>query len=139
MANETENPDLRDLVDALDRSIPKQGASLRIPGDADGNTTIGNQQGYLRLGVELLKAGLHPQALGDSHDIPHIPADVAYLLAPGSKSPFEMCELVDDVPPLPPRAGALGAIGQLLAAVLAVIAVGLIIIGALAVFSRIFH
>lgn len=136
---ENELQELGEIVDRLDLLIPRDGATLRIPGDPDGNTTVGTQQGYLRLGVELLKAGLHPQALGDAHDIPHLPVDAGYLLAPGSKSPFELCELVDEVPPLPARSGALGALGQLFAAVLAVIAVGLIVIGALAVFSRIFN
>ena len=137
---EDDRPDLDDLVDQLDRAIPREGATLRIPGDADGTTTVGTQQGYLRLGVEFLKAGLRPQALGDSHDIPHVPLEIGYLLTKDSSAPFDMCELVDQMPPAVRRSSeGLGAFGQLLAAVLAVIAIGLIVIGALAVFSRIFH
>lgn len=131
--------ELKTLVDALDRAIPRDRAHLRIPGDPDGNTTLGTQQGYLRLGVEFLKAGLDPRAVGESHDLPHIPLDVAYLLSPGSRSPFELCELVDEVPPQPWRTGALGALGQLFAAGVAVVAVGLVLIGTVAVLSWIFH
>jgi hypothetical protein len=131
--------DAVELVEQLDRLITREGARLRIPGDADGSTTVGTQQGYLRLGVEFLRAGLAPRAAGDVHDIPHVPLDVAYLLTADSRAPFELCELVDEVEPLPPRRGALGALGQLLAAMVAVLVLGLVVVGALAVLSRIFR
>jgi hypothetical protein len=136
---ENQLEDLNTLVEALDRAISREGARLRIPGDPDGNETVGTQQGYLRLGVEFLKAGLKPRALGDSHDIPHIPLDIDYLLTPDSSAPFDFCELVQEVEVLPPVREDLGCLGQLAVAVAAVIGIGLLAIGAMAVLSWIFH
>ena len=125
--------DLRELVDELDRLVPREGAKLKMPADADGNTTVGTQQGYLRLGVELLRAGLSPID-GPPSEIPRIPLDITYLLTPDSRTPFELCEIVERVEELRP-ARKLGALGQLLAAVVAVVVIGLVLIGAGAVIS----
>lgn len=132
-------PELRELVDQLDRLVPKEGAKLRIPSDPDGNATAGTQRGYLRLAIELLRAGLHPLERGHEQDIPHIPLDIDYLLTPDSKAPFDVCEVVDDVERLPPRVQKLGPFGQLIAALLGVVVVGLIIVGAAAMLSWMFH
>ena len=120
--------ELRELVDELDRLVPREGAKLKVPADVDGNTTAGTQQGYLRLGVELLRAGLSPID-GSPSEIPRIPLDIAYLLTPDSRTPFELCEIVQRVEELRPTR-KLGALGQLLAAVVAVVAIGLLLIGA---------
>ena len=132
-------PELRELANRLDELVPKEGAKLRLPNDPDGNTTAGTQRGYLRLAVELLRAGLQPLERGDEHDIPHIPLDIDYLLTPDSESPFDLCEVVEDVERLPPRVQKLGPLGQLIAALLAVAVVGLIIVGAAAMLSWVFH
>jgi hypothetical protein len=132
-------PELRELANRLDGLVPKEGAKLRLPNDPDGNTTAGTQRGYLRLAVELLRAGLQPFERGDEHDIPHIPLDIDYLLTPDSKSPFDLCEVVEDVERLPPRLQKLGPLGQLIAALLAVAVVGLMIVGAAAMLSWMFH
>jgi hypothetical protein len=132
-------PELRELANQLDRLVPREGAKLRLPSDPDGSTTAGTQRGYLRLAIELLRAGLQPLERGDEHDVPHIPLDIDYLLTPDSTSPFDLCEVVDDVERLPPRVQKLHPLGQLIAALLAVAVVGLIIVGAAAILSWLFH
>jgi hypothetical protein len=128
-------PELRDLVDRLDRLVPKEGARLRMPADADGNTTAGTQRGYLRLGVEILRAGLDPADPGVAGERAHVPLDIDYLMTSDSRPPFEVCELVEDPDHLPPRARKLGPVGQLMAALMAVAVLGLIGLGAAAVLS----
>jgi hypothetical protein len=127
-------PELRDLVDRLDRLVPKEGARLRMPADADGNTTAGTQRGYLRLGVELLRAGLDPTDPVPGERV-HVPLVIEYLMTSDSQPPFEVCELAEDPDHLPPRARKLGAVGQLMAALMAVVVLGLIGLGAAAVLS----
>jgi hypothetical protein len=121
--------ELRELVDELDRLVPREGAKLKMPADTDGNTTVGTQRGYLRLGVELLRAGLAPIDSTPS-EIPRIPLDITYLLTADSRTPFELCEIDERVEELRPVDRKLGALGQLLAAVVAVVVLGLLLIGA---------
>ena len=136
---ETELAEIRALVDRLDALVPKEGARLQIPSDADGNTTLGTQRGYLRLGIELLRAGLGPLEPGERHAIPYLPLSIEYLLTPDSQAPFDLCEVVGDPDRLTPRVHKLGAFGQLMAALFAVIALGLVLLGAAAVVSWLFH
>jgi hypothetical protein len=129
--------EIRELVEELDRLIPKQGAKLKIPADPDGNTTIGTQRGYLRLGVEFLRAGLCPTPVAEP-EIPRIPLDIEYLLTPDSDTPFDLCEVDEEVEQLPARSKKLGPLGQLIAALLGVAVVGLVIVGAVATLSWLF-
>jgi hypothetical protein len=131
--------ELRELVDQLDGLVPRDGARLRIPADADGNTTIGTQLGYLRLGVEFLRAGLGPLEPGEKNGTPYLPLSIEYLVTADSEAPFDLCEVVDDPDRLPPRVRRLGPFGQLMAALFAVVVVGLVILGAVAVVSWLTH
>jgi len=127
----------RELVDQLDGLVPKEGARLRIPADPDGSTTIGTQRGYLRLGIEFLRAGLEPLEPGEN--APYLPLSIEYLVTADSETPFDLCEVVDDPDRLPPRVRRLGPFGQLMAALFAVIVLGVAVLGAMAVVSRLFH
>lgn len=125
-ARETE---LRDLVERLDRLIPKEDAHLTIPGNPEGTTTVGNRLGYLRFGVEFLSAALHP--LPSSVDAPtRIVPELDSLLSEGSRTPFEVCEIDEAIGSRPPVSSGLGAPGQLVAGVLVVAALILCFIGA---------
>jgi hypothetical protein len=130
---DAEFPGAQDLVDQLDRLLPKEGAKVRICADHDGNTSIGTQRGYLRLGVELLRTGLNP-IMGQKEGPPRLPLDIDYLLAKGSASPFELCEIspttdLDLVPSTMSRVGSFFGAGIALAALF------LIVIGAGAVWK----
>jgi hypothetical protein len=126
---EAQEAELQELVERLDRAIPKESAHLAIPADADGNTTVGNRLGYLRFGLEFLAAALHPVPACDRAPTRIIP-DIRYLLTQGSRTPFDLCEIDEAIGSRPPVASRLGAIGQLLAGVLVVTALVLCVIGA---------
>ena len=134
-----EHAELRELVDQLDGLVPKEGAKLRIPADPDGHTTIGTQRGYLRLGIELLRAGLDPLEPGERNNIPYLPLSIEYLVTADSETPFDLCEVVDDPERLPPRVRKLGPVGQLMATLFGVIALGLVVLGAAAAVSWLVH
>src|SRR6185295_426833 len=55
------------LVERLDRMVPAEGAHVTLAGGPQ-RSTVGNRLGYLRLGVELLAAGLRP--LPEAEDAP---------------------------------------------------------------------
>jgi hypothetical protein len=131
-------PELRELVEELDRLVPKEGAKLKIPADPGGHATIGTQRGYLRLGVEMLRAGLAPIGASELESA-RIPLDIDYLLTPDSQPPFDRCEIDEEVDRLPPRSKTLGPLGQLLAALVTVAALGLIVIAAGIFLSWLFH
>ena|SRR5581483_10875104 len=74
-----EDGDIRRRVDELDAAVGKEGARLLIyceHPEPDSCELIGNRQGYLRAGVELLRAALAPLAPGDSIT----PVKIDYLI-----------------------------------------------------------
>jgi hypothetical protein len=131
-------PEIHDLVDELDRIVPREGARLKIPAEPDGAATVGTRLGYLRLGVELLRAGLSP-LVETASGAPRIPLDIDYLLTPDSDPPFDVCEIDEGVERRPPSRKRLGAIGQLLAGVGVAAVLALLLLGLLAVLSRVFR
>lgn len=134
---EERETELRDLVERLGRLIPKDGAHLTIGGAPERTTSVGNRLGYLRLGVELLTAALHPLASSESAPT-RIVADLDYLLTDGSRSPFELCEIDEAIGSRPPVSSGLSGPGQLVAGVLVVGALILCLIGATVVWRWLF-
>jgi hypothetical protein len=128
---------LRDLVGSLNRLVPRDGAHLMLAGDANSKTTVGNRAGYMRLGVELLTAALLPLS-GSDTEPPRIEPDLDYLLTPGSRSPFTLCEIDESIVSRPPVASGLGLFGQLVAGVLIVAAIALLVGGVAFVLRWIF-
>jgi hypothetical protein len=108
-----------------------------MPADPDGNTTVGNQLGYLRIGVELIAAALEPQAK-TPHAPPRILPELSYLLREGAETPFDLCEIDEAVADRPPVKTPLGAFGQLAAAVMAVAVIVFLFIGAVVAWRWIF-
>ncbi|PYQ16136.1 MAG: hypothetical protein DMF80_05890 [Acidobacteria bacterium] len=132
---ETREAELRELVERLERLIPKDGAHLTIPADADGNASVGSRLGYLRFGVEFLAAALDPRP-GSDEAPTRITPDIGYLLTDGSETPFDLCEIDEAIGSRPPVRSRLGPLGQLVAAVLVVSALILIFIGGSVVLKR---
>ena len=127
--DEETEAELQDLVDRLDRLVPKQGAHLTLPADAEGRTTAGNRAGYLRLGIELVRAALSPVPASDEAPAQVVP-QVEGLLTEGSRAPFELCELDESIGSRPPAQSRLGVFGQMGAGVAVVLILILAFIGA---------
>jgi hypothetical protein len=126
-----DDEELRSLVERLDALLPREGAKLRIPGDADGTATLGTLNGYRRLGVELLRATSSPLPHGEPA---RLPLDIQYLLIGDEASPFDLCEVDEQVEQRPaPKRRTLDPLGQLLAAAVVVVLLVLVLIGASAV------
>ena len=128
-----DDEELRSLVERLDALVPKDGAKLRIPGDADGTATLGTLNGYRRLAVELLRATSSASPQGDREPA-RLPLEIEYLLIGDEASPFDLCEVDEQVEQRPvPKRRTLDPLGQLLAATVVVVLLGFVLIGASAV------
>lgn len=133
-ARETE---LQELVERLDRLVPKEGAHLTIPAGPDKNATVGSRLGYLRLGIEFLAAALHPLPDSDAAP-PRITPNLDYLLTEGSETAFDSCELDESIGSRPPARSRLGPTGQLIAGVVVVLTLILLFIGVSVVWRWVF-
>ncbi len=130
--------ELNGLIARLDVLVPKDGAKLRIPADAEGNKAQGTLGGYRRLGVELLRAAANP--LPRTERGPAVlPLDIEYLLIGEETTPLDLCEVDEQVEERPvPKKRGLGPLEQLLAAGAVVVLVALVLIGASAVLGWLF-
>jgi hypothetical protein len=129
LLDEAREAELDELVARLDRLLPKEGAHLTLPASADPRTIVGNRLGYLRFGVEILRAALRPTP-GSEDSAPGIAPRLDYLLARDLETPFAFGEIDESITSRPPVASGLGALGQLAAAVLVVGVVIALFIGA---------
>jgi hypothetical protein len=89
--------DIRRLVGELDAALSREGAFVHLTqygGGPDESSIIANQAGYLRFGLELMKAGLAPA----DTDAPSVKVDLGYLLTPNSDLRFDWCERRDGPP-----------------------------------------
>jgi hypothetical protein len=136
--DETREAEIREAVERLDRLIPKDGAHLTIGGNGGGRTTAGSQLGYLRLGVEMLDAGLRPLAATEAEPA-RIEPDLGYLVRSGSRAPFELCEIDEAIGSRPPVRSGLGPLGELLTAVVVVAALLAILVAGAFVLGWIFR
>jgi hypothetical protein len=113
--------ELHELVQRLERLLPREGAHLTVPADAAGHTMLGNRMGYLRFGLAFLSAGIQP--LPASGDLPaRIEPDLDRLLTPGSTGPFDVCEVDEAIVSRAPVEARVGVLGQFAAGVLVVAA-----------------
>jgi len=125
--------ELSELVERLDQLVPRDGAKLRIPSDADGKATLGTMNGYRRLGVELLRATVGPLPQAEPHPS-RLALDIDYLLIGDEESPLGLCEVDEALEGRPaPKKNRLDPVAQLLAALVVVVLLVLVLIGASAV------
>ena len=125
--DEAAEAELRDLVGRLDRLVPREDAHLAVPPPGERGITVGNRRGYLRLGIEVLRAAANPAA-GSDAAAPRIVPDVAYLTG-RRPTAFDACELDEAVASRPPVVSPLGALTQLALALVAVAALVLAFMG----------
>jgi hypothetical protein len=127
--------ELRDLVERLDRLLPREGAHLSLAPAA--GETVGNRLGYLRFGLAFLIAALDPHpASGDAPA--RVTPRLEDVLTEDSAARFESCELDEAIESRPPVQSRLGAPGQLMAGVVTVAVVILLLIGVSVVWRAIF-
>jgi len=117
------------LVARLRRLVPKEGAHLTLPDGSSSGGVIGNRLGYLRLGIELLTAALHPLP-GSEWEPARIAPELDDLLTADSGGTFDRCELDESIASRPPAEARLGPIGHIVAGVALVALVLLLFVGA---------
>ena len=130
--------ELEELIGRLDGLVPSDGAHLTITADSDGHTSVGNRLGYLRLGIEILVAALHPVPATEEKPA-HVVPQLDGLLSEGSRPPFEMCELDESIGARPPVESRLGFFGQMGVGVGVVGVLILALIGAAVLWRSIFR
>lgn len=136
LLDEEREAELQELVERLDRLVPHDGAHLTIPAEAEG-TVVGNRLGYLRFAIAFLAAALNP--LPQTEDAPpRVAPDLGAILTPGSRTPFEACELDESIVSRAPAESGLGAFGQIGSGVGVVIVAVLALIGAAVVWRWLF-
>ncbi len=93
--------EIKKWVETLDESIPKDGAKVLIEYAAKGCEVTANRAGYLRLGIEILKAAIVP--LGDGRMF--TPISIEYLTSWQKAGAVERFSRREDmeVTPRPPR------------------------------------
>lgn len=96
--NNDETATVQKLISELDAAVPKEGARVRLcqyGGGADESRVTATRQGYLRLGVEFLRAAY----AAPSGDAPtQIRVDLDYLLTEDSDIGFDWFERVESLP-----------------------------------------
>jgi hypothetical protein len=101
--NDSKQAELKTLIAKIDGSVPLEGAQVQLSqygGGPDESRVVANQRGYLRLGIEFLKAAF---ASEDSRAPHTIKADIRYLLSPDSTVGFDWFERREGLPPMPAR------------------------------------
>ncbi len=125
MAHDRES--LRKLINQLDESVPREGAQARLDIGAgpDESCFVANEAGYLRFGVELLKAGIaEPDPASDKR----VAVDLEYIITDESDIQFDDFVISEDLStPMPAGQDLIGfAIMIVLLTAVALTVIGLI-------------
>lgn len=125
--SDLEREQIRRLVGELDRAVPRDGAHVRLEqygGGPDESRIVANEIGFMRLGIELLQAGV---ASVEATPTP-VDVDLTYLVDSDSVIGFHEIIRDDDLPVVsrPVRSGIdivaiVGTTGCLAVVVLAII------------------
>jgi hypothetical protein len=85
----------------LDAVLPQPEAAVQITTDDDICTFTATQEGYLRLGVEMLKAATVTPGTKEEDGVLRLDFDLTRLMAPGNEFEPERFLMVDAIPPPP--------------------------------------
>jgi hypothetical protein len=94
--------DIEPVINALDAAVPKDDARVVIRqygGGPDECAVIANERGYLRLGIEFLKAAYGPPVPGNNPA--SVRVDLDYVLSEDSEVQFDWFERRDPDAPVP--------------------------------------
>jgi hypothetical protein len=89
---------IKKMVTELDLAVPREGARVHLSqygGGPDESKVVGNQRGYLRFGIEFLRAAFAPPSAKSEA---MIDADLRYLLTEDSDFGFDWFERREDLP-----------------------------------------
>jgi hypothetical protein len=93
---------LKQLISDLDQTVPKENARVslsRYVGDISESMIVGNEHGYLRLGIEFLKAAFAPPSTELVKKDPYaIDVELDYLLTEDSDIQFDWFQRREDIP-----------------------------------------
>lgn len=128
-----DRPRLQSVIAELDAAVPKGDARVMISlygGGPDECSMVANEAGYLRLGVEMLKAAVAPTGL---HDRAHaIPVELDYLFTEDSEVHINWFERRE--PDAAPSDGR-WRFGDLAALAVGLLLVALVAIGLITLFT----
>jgi hypothetical protein len=86
----------------LDAVLPSPEAAVQITSeDADFHILTATQEGYLRLGVEMLKAAILTPGEKEEDGVLRLGFDLSRLMAPGNEVEIDTFLMVDAIAPLP--------------------------------------
>jgi hypothetical protein len=86
---------IQNAISSLDKAVPKEGARVAMVqygGGPDESQIIANRQGYLRLGIEFLKAAYSTPLQPEPKAPDMVKLDLEYLLTNDSDINFDWCE-----------------------------------------------
>jgi hypothetical protein len=92
--------DIRKVVEELDNRVSKENARVGLyqyGGNDDESYMVATRNGYLRFGIELLKAGITPATFYESPTA-DVDVDLHYLLDDQSTVYFDTFELAEELP-----------------------------------------
>jgi hypothetical protein len=93
---------IKTIIKQLDDEIPRDGAKVifeQYGGGPDESQIIANHRGYLRLGVEFLKAAYAERKPISKKGYDAISVDLDYLIAENSTVGFDNFEITESFPP----------------------------------------
>lgn len=89
---------LKAIIKQLDDEIPRDGAKVILEqygGGPDESQIVANQKGYLRLGVEFLKAAFAERKSISKKGYDSVPIDLGYLISENSTVDFDNFEITE--------------------------------------------
>jgi len=95
--NTSDAEKINQLIAELDQKVPREGAVVKITqigGGPDESKIVANSTGYLRFGIEFLKAAVQP--LSDKQPS-QVEVDLKYLISEDSDFGFDWCERRENV------------------------------------------
>ena len=119
------------MVDQLNAMVTTDHAKVEMKmygGGPDESQIIGTQRGYLRLGIEFMRAAFAPKANPKQPD--SVDIDLDYLISDDSDVSFDWFERIDSFP-MPPQKESFGS--RLTGIIIAILIIGFCVCGVIGI------
>ena len=103
---------IRRFISDLDAAVPREDARVLLTvygGGPDESKMVGTERGYLRLGIEIMKAGLAPES-PDANDPAGLSPDIDSIVHPDSTVNFDWFERRDPGVPIASESDSSGRV-----------------------------